>query len=294
VKRKLVIFVVALPFIISLVFLAGTKRPASLAAEPLPNPNGYDNFVKAAGMIKGNPKRYKEMGETNLAELIATNADALALVKSAFTNECRVPLQLDPSSSARDYHFVAFDNLTQTMTAEARFAELQNSPMEAADDYLNVIHFGTEVGRGGNLVAAMIGNAAEATGQDGLESMTNRFDAVSCRAIAAALESLDRRRQTWDAVVLEDDTYRNQIHSSLMNYITVWLSLNKEYSEARRRSEELFHETERKTRSLTVQFAARAYELEKGKPPTSIADLVPAYLKAIPKDPTTGKDMAYP
>lgn len=37
--------------------------------------------------------------------------------------------------------------------------------------------------------------------------------------------------------------------------------------------------------------AARAYELENGKSPIQPANLVPAYLKTIPKDPVTSTDM---
>jgi hypothetical protein len=40
-----------------------------------------------------------------------------------------------------------------------------------------------------------------------------------------------------------------------------------------------------------INAAARAFELEKGRPPQSIADLVPDYLKAVPKDPVTEKDL---
>jgi hypothetical protein len=42
-----------------------------------------------------------------------------------------------------------------------------------------------------------------------------------------------------------------------------------------------------------INLAARAYELDKGKPPESLADLVPDYLKAVPQDPFTGTNMIY-
>ena len=48
-----------------------------------------------------------------------------------------------------------------------------------------------------------------------------------------------------------------------------------------------------RTRLLLLQLATRAYELEKGEHPKSLADLVPAYLKAIPQDPLTGTNLAY-
>jgi hypothetical protein len=50
---------------------------------------------------------------------------------------------------------------------------------------------------------------------------------------------------------------------------------------------------EQKTRQLIIALAARAYELEKGKPPAGTADLVPEYLKAVPQDPVTGTNMIY-
>jgi len=43
-----------------------------------------------------------------------------------------------------------------------------------------------------------------------------------------------------------------------------------------------------------MKFAARAYELEKGMPAKSAGDIAPAYLKIIPKDPATGKELSLP
>ena len=48
-----------------------------------------------------------------------------------------------------------------------------------------------------------------------------------------------------------------------------------------------------KTQQLIAQLAARAYELDKGKPPATLSDLVPDYLKAVPQDPLTGADVVY-
>jgi hypothetical protein len=48
-----------------------------------------------------------------------------------------------------------------------------------------------------------------------------------------------------------------------------------------------------KTRQLIVQLAARVYELDKGKLPANLSDLVPDYLKAVPQDPFTGTNLIY-
>jgi competence protein ComGC len=60
-----------------------------------------------------------------------------------------------------------------------------------------------------------------------------------------------------------------------------------------RKTKEKFQQQQIKTRQLMVDLAARAYELDKGKSPASLADLVPEYLKAIPQDPFTGTNMIY-
>ena len=54
-----------------------------------------------------------------------------------------------------------------------------------------------------------------------------------------------------------------------------------------------FKRIEQHRRKLMIDLAARAYELETGHPPKSIAELVPGYLKAMPLDPVTGTSMVY-
>jgi hypothetical protein len=59
------------------------------------------------------------------------------------------------------------------------------------------------------------------------------------------------------------------------------------------RAEQKLIEHQRGMRRLSVELAARAYELEKGHPPSSLSDLVPDYLTAIPQDPLTGTNMVF-
>jgi hypothetical protein len=46
-------------------------------------------------------------------------------------------------------------------------------------------------------------------------------------------------------------------------------------------------------RSLSLELAGRAFELENGKSPASAADLVPGYLTAVPRDPATGAELPF-
>jgi hypothetical protein len=47
-------------------------------------------------------------------------------------------------------------------------------------------------------------------------------------------------------------------------------------------------------RQLLLVLVARTFELEKGRPPKTMAELVPGYLKVAPLDPFTGKEMNLP
>lgn len=50
--------------------------------------------------------------------------------------------------------------------------------------------------------------------------------------------------------------------------------------------------TDRRRRQLMLNLASRAYELEHGKRPLRVEELVPSYLRAVPKDPETGTNLA--
>jgi competence protein ComGC len=84
----------------------------------------------------------------------------------------------------------------------------------------------------------------------------------------------------------------SRIHPSLRSYIVV-LFMHKTMANLNQKVEQAFKERQQKTRQLMMDLAARAYELDRGKKPTSTTDLVPAYLKAIPQDPFTGTNLVY-
>jgi hypothetical protein len=69
-----------------------------------------------------------------------------------------------------------------------------------------------------------------------------------------------------------------------------------DYKDIRATNQRFFersNETQKQRRAIMINFAARAYELDKGHPPANVTDLVPNYLKAVPEDPFTGMNMVY-
>ena len=167
--------------------------------------------------------------------------------------------------------------------------EMDGRTNDAAGIYLEGIRYGAELGRGGVLISELVSIACENVAMSRLQRLSDSVTAGKCREIAAALQTVDAREEPI-AGTLEDERLwskrtfgiRGQFESLLMH---------KQQAAMTARAVAKIQATQLRRRQLILDFTAQAYELEKGKPPQSVADLVPEYLKAVPKDPVTGKDM---
>lgn len=298
-KRKwLVIFFLLIPgatilaITVPLIFQSLQKLPP---IPPLPNPNGYENLVKAGEMIPADIGNFDKTSPADLQKLVAANAQALALARAGLSNECRVTTQFTKTYMDLDHHFVelsAMKNLAHALIAEGKLAELEIHPGDAAKFYLEAVHLGNASARGGLLIDQMVGTAGEAIGTRALAKIAGGLDAQSCRETAATLETLDAQRQTWPEVMQQEQAWSRRTFPGLRDRFAAMMTANsmkKMYEKAGQK----FAEQQTKTRQLVVQFAARAYELDKGHRPASLTELVPDYLKAVPQDPFTGTNMVY-
>jgi hypothetical protein len=261
--------------------------------QPLPNPNGYNDLVQAAEMTSTNSWNYEAMNEAQLRETVSANAEALSLARASLSNECRVPIQFSlPYLGRHLSELASLKRLAQAFMAEGKFAEKKGRFGDAAGSYLDLIRLGNDSARGGVLIDALVGLAIENMGVAGLQKITGRLDAKSCRETVAALETLDAQRQSWNEVIQQEDGWSRRTFTSL-SYRIYRPLLSKMTRDAFQKAERKFKEQQLKTRQLLIGLAARAYELDKGHRPASLADLVPDYLKAIPQDPVTGTNLVY-
>src|SRR5271154_1654222 len=289
----LVLGILAFPFVLFFCFLIFMEAEPLPPVPPLPNPNGYDDLVKAGEMVSTNSWNYDKMNLKQLRETTTANAEVLSLARAGLSNKCRVPVQF--TQAYIDNHtsdLADVRKLAQAFVTEGKLAEKENRFNGAAKSYLDAIHFANESARGGVLIDQMVGTAVEAIGTSHLINLVDQLDAKSCRETAAALEILDSQRQTWDEVVQQENNWSRRTFTGF-GYEIARLESRKSLDKALQKSEQKFKASENQTRQLIIDLAARAYELDKGKPPTTIADLVPEYLKTIPQDPFTGTNMVY-
>jgi hypothetical protein len=282
-------FIVAVLLVVAAVIFTFSQPAAPQT--PLPQPNGYDDFVKAGGMVSDNASDYVTMSEEELRAFVRKNAEALKLARVGLGRGCRVPLEYSATSTTNLYNLPLIKRLAQAMTAEGRLAEMENRPADAAEAYLAVIRLGCAMSQGGLIIDSLVDIAIESIGTTGMQRLAPTLDAKQCREAAAALELCEARRDPTEVIRAQERAwarrtwgFKGQI-AGLFTFKTLRQIEQKWVSKA--------NAQQTRTRSLLVQLAARAYELEKGERPKSVADLVPAYLKTIPQDPATGTNLAY-
>ena len=118
---------------------------------------------------------------------------------------------------------------------------------------------------------------------EGLLGVQDSLDAAQNRRIAKVLEELDTRSESWGNFLRRDVRYE-----MLAEFKSIFSS---DSWQLRQRFKARFYQAERRRRHIMLDFAVRAYELETGEKPKSLTNLVPAYLKAVPRDPLTATNL---
>lgn len=156
-------------------FILKTKPPPT--RPPLPSPNGYDDFMKAAQMLAANTSDFHQLGEERLRKLVTQNKASIQLVRTGLSRKCRVPIVYSLAYLKRHLPQVtSVKRLAQALAAEGRLAEWEHRNGEAAEAYLDIIRLGQEASRGGMLIDGLVGIACEAIGLDGLQTVLTNLE----------------------------------------------------------------------------------------------------------------------
>ena len=286
--------ILAFPFLLflgCLVFMAEERLPP---LAPLPTPNGYEDLVKADKMIKGETWAFLDRADLEkLRGIVSTNAAALALAQIALTNPCGVPPQFTKASQTnRAEDLETFRGLSQAIACEGKVAEKENRFGDAAKSYLDAVRLGSQITHGGIVIDELVGISSAWYGETQLQGIVTNLDASSCRHAAATLETLAGDRQSWAAALQQEEAwYRRALGWRSESFKLIYfLARQHSFNNAKEKLDQFQQEENR----LLVDLAARAYQLDKGKPPASGADLVPDYLKTVPQVPVTGTNIVSP
>jgi hypothetical protein len=257
----------------------------------LPNPNGYDDLLAAAKLASTNTGGYARMTVFQLRPVVEANADALSHARDGLDEQCAVPVEYSQGARRnKTGDYVKLRLLGQAFAAEGRLAELEKRPDAAARSNADMMRLGAATGRGGILIDAMVGCAIESVGATGLQKYLDQADAKTCRDTAAALETLEDGEPSWDDVLKQEDNWiRGTFGARSVLIELVYRHQLKQRNG--QKAQKAYQAEQLRERRLMIEFASRAYELDKGHGPAGAADLVPEYLKAVPKNPVTGKNL---
>ena len=284
-------FIVAVLLVVAALMFALSQPPP--APPLLPKPNGYDDLVQASRVLADNTSDYAAMSNGDLRTLVETNAEALKLAKTGLSRPCQVPLDYSAANPTYFTNLGGLKRLAQGLAAEGRLMELEGRPTDAAESYLTVIRLGVATSKGGLLIDSLVGIAIEAIGTSYLEKLALTLNAKQCRQAAAVLETCEAGREPMPTVLARERTWSRRAFRGFKWQIARLVTF-KTLRQSEQRAVAKVNTLQTRERVLLIRLAARAYELEKGERPKTLGDLVPAYLKAIPQNPVTGTNMAYP
>jgi len=290
--RKLLL-VAAVVVIVTLLVVSVMLVRRTPAFPPLPSPNGYDDFLKAYGSSTGPIGDFPTLAQDELRELIATNTEALRILRQGLTHTCCVPTEaLITNFSAMMPQVAGFKTLGQLLAAEGRLEELENRPGDAAGSYCDAILLGNEVSRGGLIIHRLVGIAGEAFGGSRLAIILPQLNPEQGAMVIARLDHVEDVRITWPEVMRNENAYvRHELRKipNLVQMVVGWWQ-----SRPARAKAVVRHDLAVAHLRLTVaDLALQVYRSQNGRTPATLEELVPKFLKRAPLDPFSGQALVY-
>ena len=257
--------------------------------QPLPDPNGFDDFVKAGHVVSRSAWYSPDLDHDGLRALMSTNAEALRLLRVGLTRQCSVPTEsVVTNFSEMMYDLRNMRRLAGLLVQEGRLKEMENRPADAALSYVALVQFGNETSKGGVIENRTTGIYCEDLGYFPLANLVSKLDCDQARPVLHALRRIEISRVTWDEVRRNDRRFVRHEFAHATSPLA-WLKGLREI-----RQLEVYHKQSLSRVSLlTAELALRCYRSEQKNVPVRLDDLVPKYLARVPEDPFTGKPLIY-
>ncbi len=272
-------------------------KPVTLP--PLPNPNGYDDFIKAGTLLGDGDGNASAMEADALRTFISTNQESLRLFRLGLSRKCQVPIQAawisEVAATNDDTYLIelaSMKRLAQLLNAEGRLAEMEHRPAEAALTYIELMRFGNEISRGGFLIHRLVGIACEAIGYAALAKVVPQLNCEQSRPLLVELERVDKQAVTWNGAMQAEKVFvRHELQQSFnpIVHIMGWW----QYRQAIKKVGAKQNFTIARRHLLTTELALRCYQAEQGQPPERLDQLVPKYLQCVLTDPFSEQSLIY-
>jgi hypothetical protein len=281
-----------LAVVVVVVGLLWLARPGTPTFPPLPVPNGYDDYLAAGRSIVGDPSGTEGMDAAALRDLLVTNAEALRLMRVGLSRECRVPAATQMTNFTAHLDLPVLKRAAFLLRAEALLTACAGRTNDAARIHLEGMRFGREVSRGGFILHRLVGVACETIALEPLIQLAPALDEAGRRQVMEGLMKLEEQPVQWSEIWRTERAFmRHQAGRNpnpLRGLLDYWSARDE-----LRKAEYRHHLPAVLARLLWLELAVRSHVAEHGRPPETLAELVPQWLPSLPTDPFTGRPFEY-
>ena len=132
----------ALILVLGAVLFFGASRKSNLTSAPLPNPNGYDDFLQAAQWtVRSSVVDVRTLPIEQHREFIKQNANTLALIRVGLGKETRVPVQFTEQYAQSAANDVApMKAMAMLLREEGRLAQREGRTNDALRSSMATLH----------------------------------------------------------------------------------------------------------------------------------------------------------
>lgn len=262
----------------------------------LPNPNGYDDLMKAAQMFVGElPECYWSQSlDDECVEatkgFLKTNSEALKLVRLGLSRESRVPIVYTTNYfSQHASEYALLKRLAQNLAAEGKVAEKENRVDDAIQSHLDAARL-HEKTRGGVLIDSLVGIACEAIGVGALRKLSDQMTPPQRRTVIGTLSQMHTNRDSYDEIMAREKRLIKAY--GLREQFEYWTSFLS-WRETSRNFERKLNFVQARCGLFLVDLGVRNFEADNNRQPETLQELVPKYLPYLPKDDFSGSDFIY-
>jgi hypothetical protein len=276
--------------------LAGSQKYALLV---IPDPNGYDDLVRAGALVKGEWPNKGDLAKARVEEvraIVEANKASLEIVKVGLGRECMV--RMVDTNEGLGEHLSDISKLRQVyrlLIGQGLVFEADGRIAEAAGCYRELLKLGQAVTQNGLEIDVTTGWSFQIKAIMELTRIRDQLPKDQVLALIGELASLDRRRVTMAAI----DTRRERwLAGSFSPYMRTIMRLQgidkKAVVDATKSLKVSRDKLDRKSGFFQVSLAIHAFHEDRKAWPKSVQELIPDYLASVPIDPNTDKPLEYP
>jgi hypothetical protein len=254
----------------------------------LPSPNAYDDFIAAENQLQGGLPDLSSQSAEELSRIVAEHDASLKRAREGLTRDCRVPIDYSPAGITNIMdHLGLAKTLGLLLREQGHLAEMNSDYAKAARCYFETIQFASKRFHGGLVIHQLVSIALARTAEVRLEQIIPKLKVEDCQNGIATLLEIEQIEEPIAEILHRDAQWGRRV-TGTGNLQLMVMKLFPQFRKPQVAASAKLQEGTRSRRKLLLRLAARAFEIDTGKAPSNVSDLIPKYLPNVPKDPDSG------